>query len=134
MVLPDQLKTLGFLVVEDNAFTSMELCQALRKLGAFEIETATEGRQALRKLDSMDAAPRFLLVDLRMPGMGGIELLDRLAERKYSGHVIICSGVDHETLTAVEAQARASGLNMKPSLSKPLDQQALAATLEGLEV
>lgn len=130
MVLPDRLKTLGFLVVEDNAFTSMEICRALRKLGAFSIEVATEGREALHKLDSMSPEPPVLLVDLRMPGMGGTELLDRLAERKYPGYVIICSGVDSDTLAAVETQARDSGLNMRPSLSKPLDPQALASALE----
>ena len=132
MVLPDQLKSLGFLVVEDNAFTAMELCRALRSLGAFTIEVANEGRDALHKLDAMSPEPRVLLVDLRMPGMGGIELLDRLAERKFGGHVIICSGVDAETLAAVEQQARANGLRMKPSINKPLDKHALAAALEGL--
>ena len=132
MVLPDQLKSLGFLVVEDNAFTSMELCRALRSLGAFTIEIATEGREALHKLDSMSPAPHVVLVDLRMPGMGGTELLDRLAERRFGGYVIISSGVDSETLAAVENQARTSGLNLKPSLGKPLDRQALAASLEGI--
>jgi CheY-like chemotaxis protein len=129
MVLPDQLKSLGFLVVEDNAFTAMELCRMLRTLGAFNIEVASEGREALRKLGTMSPEPRVVLVDLRMPGMGGIELLDRLAERKYAGHVIICSGVDAETLAAVEDQARASGLKMKPSIEKPADKHALAAAL-----
>ena len=57
-------------------------------------------------------------------------LLDRLAERKYGGHVIICSGVDSETLAAVEKQARTSCLRMKPSLEKPVDKRALAAALE----
>ena len=132
MVLPDQLKALGFLVVEDNAFTAMELCRALRTLGAFNIEVASEGRDALHKLDTMSPEPRVLLVDLRMPGMGGIELLDRLAERKFAGHVIICSGVDSETLAAVEEQARANGLKMKGSIGKPLDKRALAAAMEGL--
>lgn len=132
MVLLDQLKSLSFLVVEDNAFTSMELSRALRKLGAFEIEIAIEGREALHKLDSMSPQPRMVFVDLRMPGMGGIELLDRLAERKYPGYVIIFSGVGSETLAAVEMQARNSGLNMKPSLAKPLDTHALATALEGI--
>lgn len=132
MVLPDQLKSLGFLVVEDNAFTAMELCRELRALGAFAIKVATEGREALHLLDTMTPEPRLILVDLRMPGMGGTELLDRLAERRFAGDVVICSGVDSETLTAVEAQARASGLNMQPSIQKPLDRHSMAAALEGL--
>jgi len=132
MVLPDQLKSLGFLVVEDNAFTAMELCRMLRSLGAFNIEVASEGREALRKLDTMSPEPRMMLVDLRMPGMGGTELLDRLAERKYAGHVILCSGVDSEILAAVEEQARASGLRMSRSIEKPPDKHALAEALGDL--
>lgn len=132
MVLPNQLKTLSFLVVEDNAFTAMELCRLLRLLGASTIDVATEGREALRKLDSMRHQPRVLLTDLRMPGMGGTEFLDRLAARKFCGHVIISSGVDCETRAAVENQARASGLNMMPGIGKPPDKQALADSLEGI--
>ena len=134
MVLPDQLKSLGFLIVEDNAFTAMELCRELRALGAFAIEVATEGREALHLLDSMTPEPRVILIDLRMPGMGGTELLGRLAERKFDGNVLICSGVDSETLEAVESQARASGLNLGPSIRKPMDRHSMTAALEGLDL
>ena len=132
MVLPDQLKALSFLVVEDNAFTTMELCRVLRKLGAFNIETASEGREALRKMDDMDTQPSVLVVDLRMPGMGGTELLDRLAERNFRGHVIICSGVDPATLEAVEAQARAAGLNILPGIGKPFYEHDFSKILNDI--
>lgn len=101
----------------------------LRALGVFSIETALEGREALNKLDSMSIPPHVILVDLRMPGMGGTELLDRLAERKYPGRVIICSGVDDETLAAVEAMARKNGLNLGSSITKPPNRKRLTSVL-----
>ena len=81
----------------------------------------------------MKPAPSVILVDLRMPGMGGIELLERLAERHYSGHILICSGVDAETLEAVEKQARSSGLDIVASLGKPISQHDLVEAFEGAE-
>lgn len=101
----------------------------LRALGAFAIETASEGREALNKFDSMSSPPDVILVDLRMPGMGGTDLLDRLAERKFSGWVVICSGVDQKTLAAVEAQARDKGLKLGPRIAKPPSKKKLTSVL-----
>ena len=45
---------------------------------SIEIHQAYDGEEALETLDSMDKQPSLILLDINMPGMNGLELLDRL--------------------------------------------------------
>jgi CheY-like chemotaxis protein len=77
----------------------------------------------------MESPPAVILLDLRMPVMGGTEMLSRLADRKYTGFIIIVSGVDEETLHAVEKLAHDHNVSLTGSLAKPPDIQALSNLL-----
>lgn len=127
-----EIAAISFLVIEDNAFTSIVVCKALRSIGAEQVATARTGREALDLLTSMDSPPAVLLLDLRMPEMGGVELLRWLAERHYKGHVILTTGVDERTLVSVEDVARKSDINILGRLPKPVKAQALSDLLSQL--
>jgi YesN/AraC family two-component response regulator len=127
-----QIKALSFLVVEDNAFTSIVVCETLKSLGAALIETASTGREALDVIVASETSPDVLLVDLRMPEMGGVELIKRLAEQRYEGHVVLTSGVNERTLASVEEVARTVDVNVLGCLSKPITAAALAELLAKL--
>ena len=127
-----QIKALSFLVVEDNAFTSIVVCETLKSLGAAVIETASTGREALDVIVTSETSPDVLLVDLRMPEMGGVELIKRLAEQRYEGHVVLTSGVNERTLASVEEVARTVDVNVLGCLSKPITAVALAELLAKL--
>ena len=127
-----QIKALSFLVVEDNAFTSIVVCETLKSLGAAVIETASTGREALDVIVTSETSPDVLLVDLRMPEMGGVELIKRLAEQRYEGHVVLTSGVNERTLASVEEVARTVDVNVLGCLSKPITAAALAELLAKL--
>jgi CheY-like chemotaxis protein len=124
-----QIDSLGFLVVEDNAFTSIVVNQTLKSLGAERVSTARTGREALDLIEAGQTPPDVLLIDLRMPEMGGVELMGRLADRGYQGHVIVTSGVDAQTLASVEEIARESGVAIVGCLAKPLQAAALEELL-----
>lgn len=127
-----QIKALSFLVVEDNAFTSIVVCETLKSLGAAVIETASTGREALDVIVTSETSPDVLLVDLRMPEMGGVELINRLAEQRYAGHLVLTSGVDEQTLASVEEVARTVGVNVLGCLTKPITAAALGELLAKL--
>ena len=127
-----QIKALSFLVVEDNEFTSIVVCKTLKSLGAAVIETASTGREALDVIMTSETSPDVLLVDLRMPEMGGVELIKRLAEQRYEGHVVLTSGVNERTLASVEEVARTLDVNVLGCLSKPITAAALAELLAKL--
>lgn len=125
----ERFASFHFLVVEDNAFTSIVIRKTLGSIGVSSVDSATDGKEALEKIEGGSTLPDVILLDLRMPGMGGVELLTRLADRKYAGQVILTSGVDEETLSSVEQLARDKNIQLLGTLPKPLNAQSLSDLL-----
>ncbi len=123
------ISSLSFLVIDDNEFTRIVVTKALGALGATGVATAANGAEALAYMESAESPPDVLLVDLRMPGMSGLELLIRLSEQGYGGAVILISGSDEETLAAARDLAKDRNVNILGSLAKPVDAQSLADLL-----
>ncbi|MFH1091949.1 MAG: response regulator [Pseudomonadota bacterium] len=87
------------LVVDDEKNIRLTLSQSLEPLG-MPVQTAVNGEEALQKL----AAGRYGLVflDLKMPGMDGLEVLRRIKDEWPQIRVIIITA--HGTIeSAVEA-------------------------------
>jgi len=83
---------------------------------------ADNGEQALRQLSS--ATVQLILLDVKMAGMDGLEVLQKVRERNIDLPVIMISG--HGTIeTAVEA----TKLGAFDFLPKPLDRDKLLVTI-----
>ena len=67
----------SILIVDDEKNIRLTLSQALETLGA-EIDTAANGEEALTKLKGRKFG--LILLDIRMPGMDGMEVLHRVRE------------------------------------------------------
>ena len=130
--MDERFSNLSVMVVEDNAFTTIVICKILNSLSISRIETVSNGRQALDKID--DFQPHVILLDLRMPVMGGVELLSRLADQKYPGNVILVSGVEQDTLSAVEQVARENNISILGSLHKPPQSDDLSKLLTNISI
>ncbi|MCH8113030.1 MAG: response regulator [Proteobacteria bacterium] len=123
------ISSLSFVVIDDNEFTRIVVTKTLGALGATDVATAANGAEALAHMESAESPPDVLLVDLRLPGMSGLELLTRLWERGYGGAVILFSGADEKTLAAARELAKDRNVNVLGSLAKPVDKQSLADLL-----
>jgi len=89
----------AILVVDDEKNIRLTLSQALEPLG-LSIQTAVDGEEALQNLRENDFG--LMLLDLKMPGMDGIEVLRRVRDRWPKTRVIIITA--HGTIeSAVEA-------------------------------
>ncbi|HEY0713232.1 MAG TPA: response regulator, partial [Polyangia bacterium] len=65
----------SILIVDDEANARTALAELLREEG-YTVETAADGFKALGKLE--ETPPDLVLTDLKMPGMGGVELLEKV--------------------------------------------------------
>jgi two-component system nitrogen regulation response regulator NtrX len=109
------------LVVDDDKSIRDSLKMVL-EFESYEVLFAENGQEALRQLA---AAPiDLILLDVKMAGMDGLEVLQRVREKRTELPVIMISG--HGTIeTAVEA----TKLGAFDFLPKPLDRDKLLVTV-----
>ncbi|BAU63869.1 sigma-54 dependent transcriptional regulator, TPR domain [Stanieria sp. NIES-3757] len=105
------------LVVDDHKTIRHTVVQALEALG-HQVIGATDGRDALRQLEKSEYD--LMLLDLKMPGMDGLEVLKKAVEIQPDLPVIIISA--HGTVnSAIEAMK----LGAVDFLEKPFTPQQL---------
>jgi len=108
------------LVVDDDAVIAGLLCDLLADLG-YRVMSAGHGKQGLSivRENLVDG----LLLDLEMPVMDGVTMLDELRWENYDLPVVVMSGgADHSTLQNL-LQEGAQGCLMKPFTLKTLEAQ-----------
>ncbi len=66
------------LVVDDQSGIRILLCEVLRKEG-YEVFEAENGIEALKLFD--EKQPELVFLDMKIPGMSGIEILKAMKER-----------------------------------------------------
>ena len=104
------------LVVDDEFHVGTLLRDVLTTLG-YVVEYADGGAGALELLPTFQ--PDVALVDLKMPGMSGIEVLEHLRRARPRLPVIILSGNQ-------DAERQAIGIGAFGYLQKPFDIAVLA--------
>ncbi len=85
----------SILVVDDEPQIRSMLSQFLTRRG-YRVRVAPDGPTALTMAE--EAMPRFVILDMYMPGMNGLELLRELRARKYEGGVLGLTGSQEENL------------------------------------
>lgn len=106
------------LIVDDDADLRADLCDTLADLGHVPVP-AVDGNAALAALDRGDI--EAVLLDLRMPGMGGIEVLEKIRTRPTPPPVAILTAVP-----TAENTIQAMRLGAVDHLAKPVRRAELA--------
>ena len=92
----------AILVIDDEKAMRDSCCQVLTKEG-YQAETAVDGDTGLQKIRELK--PDLVLVDLKMPGMSGMELLEKVADIDPNIVCVVITG--YATIeSAVEAMKR----------------------------
>lgn len=76
------------LVVDDEAAIRLLYQEELEEAG-YSVRVAADAQEALRMMQ--EARPDLMTIDIKMPGMDGIELLRRVREIHRNLPIIICS-------------------------------------------
>lgn len=113
----EQLVGTRVLIADDNAINTLIAQRALEQAG-FVVSSAVTGVEAIEAAEAMEHG--LILMDLRMPVMGGFEAMRKLRER---GHKTPIIAVSAEINPEIQQKALEAGANAVAA--KPLDAAAL---------
>src|SRR6201990_3123566 len=99
------------LVVDDEENIRLVLRTLLRKHG-YEVEVADSGESALALVDTF--GPDVILTDVRMPKMGGLDLLATLQSKGIEATVIVMTAYGNLDLALEAMKAGAYDYIQKP--------------------
>lgn len=109
------------LIVDDDASLSKTLCDILRAEGYAPV-TAGEGETALGRVE--EEKPLVAVVDLRLPDMDGLRVMEEIKKRSPGTECIVLTGYASQA-SAIEA----INLGAYSYVQKPYDVQQLLVTI-----
>jgi two-component system response regulator AtoC len=110
------------LVVDDDV-DALEVIKTRLTHAGFEVETAESAENALSRVKAFD--PALIVTDVRMSGMSGLDLLDKVQSAMEGVDVVVMTGHD-DMETAVTAM-KSGAFDF---LVKPVDPKALQGLAE----
>ncbi len=110
------------LLVDDDEKLRRVLSMRLESLG-YRVDAVASGEQALDALSTLE--PALVLTDLRMPGLDGIELLERIQVLRPGLPVILITA--HGDIPDAVRATQAGAVDF---LSKPVEPEKLEAALD----
>jgi len=93
------------LVVDDDSLHREALREVLEALQFRVVGEAADGVQGI--IEALQTDPEVVLMDLRMPGLGGIESTQQIKERRPNIQVIILTAYDDFGLRVAAEEAGA---------------------------
>lgn len=124
------MKPFSILIVEDHPFQLMYLQNLFNELGDYYLECAQDGLQALACLQRRNYD--LVLTDLLMPGMDGVQFIQKLAAMRARPALAIMSSSSRRMLMAASLVARNLQVNVIGLISKPVQASALRDLIEQL--
>jgi DNA-binding NtrC family response regulator len=114
------------LVIDDDAVIGRSFDRVLSDKG-YEVSTALNGEEALKDMENTEYDVVF--TDIKMPGMDGIEVAERIKARCPWTPVVVITGYG-----TTENEAKASVLGVSGFIRKPLTPEMIeSVTLKALE-
>ena len=103
------MTTSRLLVLDDDPLVGKTIGHIAEAIG-FEVCLETEAERFLAASD--DWQPSHLVLDLVMPGLDGVQVIEQLASRGCTARLVIVSGLDGRVLEAASRNAREMGLTI----------------------
>lgn len=114
--------TKNILVIEDEVAVNNNIRKILLKKG-YHVDQAMTKSEALQKIE--ERAYRLILLDLRLPGVKGLELLETILEKRPDTKVIIVTGY-----ASIETAVETAKLGAIDFLSKPFTPDEIRTATE----
>ena len=113
------------LVVDDDPIFCAVAESFFRGQGLSDVLVANDGADALEIIERRGGNVDFILLDLKMPIMDGMQFLRHMHERGHNAPIAIISGEDPSIVSLARDLAKQHGLNIAGAFEKPLNFRAL---------
>jgi two-component system chemotaxis response regulator CheY len=100
------------LLCDDAMFTRMMLSGILQDAGYDVVGEAADGLAAVERYEEL--RPDLVIMDMVMPGMGGIDAMRAIRDRHPEARIVMCSAVSQRQLCEDAIAAGAAGFIIKP--------------------
>ena len=77
------------LIVDDSTFERKTVGDMLRRSGYADVVEAEDGERGIEAFDR--EKPDLVLLDIRMPGLSGVEVLQKIIQKSPSAKVVMVS-------------------------------------------
>lgn len=127
MILAKQMgsnPTKDSIVIVDDDDAARDSLQTLLEVQGFTVESFETCEEFLRS--AAVHTDGCLVLDVHLPGMSGLELMDELNSRRIKLRTILVTGRNDKSI-----QERATALGAVTLLEKPIDFDALMAAIDG---
>jgi len=122
--MADELKKIAFtcMIIDDELAAAENLERMVQEIGHIQVtEVVTNSMQAVKAI--LLNKPDLIFLDIRMPGMGGFEILESLQNTNVRPFVIFITAFDQYAIRAIRSSAF-------DYLLKPVDKGELNFALE----
>ncbi len=116
------------LLIVDDEIDVREFAKSFFKRRKIEVETSESGEDALSKLPSVK--PDLIILDVRMAGMDGIEVLRKMREAGNKTDVIMVTGINEQETMDVANELGVVGYIHKPLVLDELEKIVLNRLLK----
>jgi two-component system response regulator AtoC len=113
----------GRILIVDDDTDALEVFKTRLSHAGYEVETAESAEKALARIGAFD--PALVVTDVRMSGMSGLELLERLRSDLERVDVVVMTG--HEDMETAVTAMKSGAFDF---LVKPVDPKALQSLAE----
>jgi DNA-binding NtrC family response regulator len=110
------------LIVEDEENERTGLAELISAWG-YRTETAADGAEGLDKVTNW--SPSIIVTDMKMPRMGGLELLERLANDSHTMAVVVVTAQG-----TIDSAVQAMRMGAYDYITKPIDTNRLRTILQ----
>lgn len=115
------------ILIADDEPEIGEIISAVAEDIGFETTFVQEGDKVVARVAALD--PSIIVLDLRMPGADGVEILRELARNGCTSRIVLISGMDQRTLNTVESLGKEKNLDIIGTLTKPMHPEQIEDAL-----
>lgn len=116
MKLSNNSTKVKMLVIDDDVFIT-EILKGIAEKSGCEVKCVHDGNDVRSALVAYE--PEVIFLDLVLPGVDGVEIIQVLAKVGSKAKIVLMSGLDRRTLSSVTEVARTHQLNITEAVTKP---------------